>query len=427
MEMLKKKSENVIPKKRQLDDDVIQKKRRLGDVNDLDSREVEKFAKPRTMFCKYPPPKIRTGVRIVRDYPPGCGMVDPVGIKAEKKGLQNKKSVLERLKQKELERRKAFGLRPEGKVKFWDPTCSKEGDMQKPIVKTGVVLDRKPLKSMENVNSKLGNNQLVNARPVEDCKLKSSKTQELVSMAVGGTAVLSDPSCDHKQENTMTVVSQKDQVRREKIKEAMIMFEEFNERLYQENKLRSKEAKVAHWRVPIEAAKLVQKKLKWMDSEKILGPVPGVQVGDTFKYRAQLRMIGLHCQLQNGIDFTMIKGKNVALSIVDAHRYSNESGSSDTLTYCGQGGLTFLGAKGPPEDQKLKRGNLALKNSKDKKTPVRVIRKVHGDGRSNEVFVYDGLYNVIDVSEKKGEEGRMVFKFELKRLPGQQLLHKVRT
>ncbi|PWA48800.1 SRA-YDG, PUA-like domain protein [Artemisia annua] len=343
MEMLKKKSENVILKKRQLDDAVIQKKRRLGDVNDLDSREVEKFAKPRTMFCKYPPPKIRTGVRIVRDYPPGCGMVDPVGIKAEKKGLQNKKSVLERLKQQELERRKAFGLRPEGK------------------------------------------------------------------------------------ENTMTVVSQKYQVRREKIKEAMIMFEEFNERLYQENRLRSKEEKVAHWRVPIEAAKLVQKKLKWMDSEKILGPVHGVQVGDTFKYRAQLRMIGLHCQQQNGIDFTMIKGKNVALSIVDAHRYSNESGSSDALTYCGQGGLTFLGAKGPPEDQKLKRGNLALKNSKDKKTPVRVIRKVHGDGRSNEVFVYDGLYNAIDVSEKKCEEGRMVFKFELKRLPGQQLLHKVRT
>ena len=66
-----------------------------------------------------------------------------------------------------------------------------------------------------------------------------------------------------------------------------------------------------------------------------------------------------------------------------------------------------------------------MKNSKDKKTPVRVIRKVHGDGRSNEVFVYDGLYHVIDISEKKGEEGRMVFKFELKRLPGQQLLHKV--
>ena len=114
-----------------------------------------------------------------------------------------------------------------------------------------------------------------------------------------------------------------------------------------------KEAKVAHWRVPLEAAKLVQKKLKWMDSEKILGPVPGVEVGDTFKYRAQLRMAGLHCQLQSGIDFTMIKGKNLALSIVDAHRYSNESGSSDTLTYCGQGGLTFLGAKVPPEDQKL--------------------------------------------------------------------------
>ena len=141
-----------------MDDAVIQEKRRLGDVNNGNSREAEKFAKPRTMFCKYPPPNIRTGVRIVRDYAPGCGMVEnPVGIKAEK-GLQNKKSVLERLKQKELERRKAFGLRPEGKVKFWDPTCSKEGDMMKGIGKTSVVLDLKPLKCMENVNSKLGKN-----------------------------------------------------------------------------------------------------------------------------------------------------------------------------------------------------------------------------------------------------------------------------
>nr|GEW20724.1 hypothetical protein [Tanacetum cinerariifolium] len=35
-------------------------------------------------------------------------------------------------------------------------------------------------------------------------------------------------------------------------------------------------------------------------------------------------------------------------------------------------------------------------------TPVRVIRKVHGNGRSNEVFVYDGLYSVIDFSQKRG-------------------------
>nr|GEU50596.1 putative SRA-YDG, PUA-like domain protein [Tanacetum cinerariifolium] len=342
MEMLKKKSENVIPKKRQLDDSEIQKRRRLGDVYDRFSREVEKFAKPRTMFCQYPPPKIRTGVRILHDYPSGCGMVEnSVGINAEKKGLKNTKSVLEKLKQKELERWKAFGLRPEGKVKFWDPTCSKEGDMQEAIVKTSVVMDRKPLKSLENADLKHGNSK------------------------------------------------------HEKIKEAMIIFEEFNERLYEENRLRPKEEKVAHWRVPLEAAKLVQKKLKWMDCGNILGSVLGVQIGDTFQYRAQPRMIGLHCQPLSGIDYTMIRGKNLALSIVDAHRYSNEKGSSDMLTYCGQGGLTFLGGKAPPEDQKLER------NSKDEKTPVRVIRKVHGNGRSNEVFVYDGLYSVIDFSQKR--------------------------
>ena len=76
----------------------------------------------------------------------------------------------------------------------------------------------------------------------------------------------------------------------------------------------------------------------------------------------------------------------MAISIDDSHRYSNESGSCELMIYCVQGGLSSLGCKLPLEDQKLSRGNRALKNNLDKKTPVRVIRKVEGDGKNDVVF-----------------------------------------
>ena len=61
---------------------------------------------------------------------------------------------------------------------------------------------------------------------------------------------------------------------------------------------------------------------------------------------------------------------------MDSQRYSNVSGSSDTLIYSGQGGHDLFGSKSPPKDQQLVSGNMAMKNSMDKKSPVRVIRKV---------------------------------------------------
>ncbi|KAL3570200.1 hypothetical protein D5086_027449 [Populus alba] len=64
----------------------------------------------------------------------------------------------------------------------------------------------------------------------------------------------------------------------------------------------------------------------------------------------------------------------------------------------------------------------------DRKTPVRVIYKVKlkssktfslkGTGWSknlNPIFVYDGLYIVEELWEERGEFGKLVFKFKLKR------------
>ena len=70
------------------------------------------------------------------------------------------------------------------------------------------------------------------------------------------------------------------------------------------------------------------------------------------------------------------------------------------MIYCGQGGLSSLGCKLPLDDQKLSRGNRALKNSLDEKTPVCVIQKVEWDEK-NDVFVYYGLYTVNNYTREK--------------------------
>ncbi|XP_076953826.1 histone-lysine N-methyltransferase, H3 lysine-9 specific SUVH7-like [Bidens hawaiensis] len=239
-----------------------------------------------------------------------------------------------------------------------------------------------------------------------------------------------DPTCEvqksevQKSEDKTVIASRNKLTKREKIQQAMAVFDEVYEPFCQENKLKPKNERIQSAIIPTEVAKVVKQKLKWVDPEKIVGPVCGVLIGDKFKYRSQLMMTGLHSQPQSGIDYAKINGENVAISIVDAHRYSNESGSSDTLVYFGQGGVSMFGSnKSAPEDQKLVRGNLAMKNSMDRKTEVRVIKKVQGFGR--DVFVYDGLYVVVRYTEEESAEGKTVFKFHLKRVPGQPSLHKM--
>ncbi|GJZ84019.1 putative histone-lysine N-methyltransferase [Tanacetum coccineum] len=263
---------------------------------------------------------------------------------------------------KELGRNKpSLSSKPPGKVKFWDPSCPEEGDAQMP------------------------------------------KDTAIVAAGLG-----------------------KEHVRREKIKEAMIAFDEVYAKLCHENKSKSKGENIAHWRVPMEAVKIVKQRMKWMDVDKTLGPICGVQVGDRFKFRSQLQMIGLHCQPQSGIDYAKIGGKNLAISIVDSHRYLNKRESCDVFSYSGQGGHRFLGSeKFLPQDQTLERGNLALKNSMNEKTPVRVIRKLQKVGKDNDIFVYDGLYIVKQSTQEKDANGKIVFMFELNRVPGQPQLHKM--
>ncbi|TVU06178.1 hypothetical protein EJB05_49377, partial [Eragrostis curvula] len=184
-------------------------------------------------------------------------------------------------------------------------------------------------------------------------------------------------------------------------------------------------------RIDIEADKAIKTLPDFIKHGPIVGEVPGVQVGDEFLYRVELAMVGLHRPYQGGIDSTKDRnGVLVAISVVASGGYPDERSSSGELVYTGSGGKHA--GRNAGGDQKLERGNLALKNCISRKSPVRVI---HGFKRQNieegshsrakeiTTFTYDGLYHVVDCW-REGHPGSEVFKYKLQRIPGQpELAH----
>nr|XP_043616917.1 histone-lysine N-methyltransferase, H3 lysine-9 specific SUVH5-like [Erigeron canadensis] len=364
-------------------------KRQLAAVDD---RELEDFVESRRTVSKFPPP----GVQVVRDFPPaGCG------IKLERKPLNNldNRNLCENISSndikkkfkgstpiennieykcynpKKLEQTKSNCSRPSGKVKCLELPCLKKGEKNK--------FKFKPKERVKK-KSYFASRPPSKVKPWDPTSLKKS----------------------------ITIVSREEVVQRGKIKELIDLFND----LYDQ---KSFEDKSVHWKTAQhEVARIVKQKLKWIEPEKVLGSVCGVRIGDKFRFRLQLHMIGLHRQLESGIDYTEINGKNLAISIVDSHRYLNESISSDMLIYSGHGGIGSWGCNVPIKDQKLEKGNLALKNSMDEKNPIRVIRKVEVVGKSD-VFLYDGFYYVNRYTEKLNNAGKIEFRFKLFRLPGQ--------
>ncbi|CAN6486791.1 unnamed protein product [Victoria cruziana] len=213
-------------------------------------------------------------------------------------------------------------------------------------------------------------------------------------------------------------------VARKKVREALRLFYAVVRKLTHGEEMKPKgQIHPVKRRVDLDAFKLLKENDKLVNPGKpIIGIVPGVEVGDEFQYRVELLIVGLHRQMQNGIDCSKQEDDTlVATSIVASGGYDDDFDGSDVLIYSGQGG----GDKKHREDQKLERGNLGLKNCIEAKTPVRVIRGFKeakssdaSDGSRPKIYTYDGLYQV----EKYWTElldGYSVFKFQLRRLPGQ--------
>ncbi|XP_006414898.2 histone-lysine N-methyltransferase family member SUVH9 [Eutrema salsugineum] len=171
------------------------------------------------------------------------------------------------------------------------------------------------------------------------------------------------------------------------------------------------------------AASLMKDRLLWMNRDKrIVGSIPGVQVGDIFFFRLELCVVGLHGQTQAGIDYLIgsrsSNGEPIATSVIVSGGYEDDDDQGDVIMYTGHGGQDKLGRQA--EHQKLEGGNLAMERSMYYGIEVRVIRGFkYENSVSSKVYVYDGLFRIVDSWFDVGKSGFGVFKFRLERIEGQ--------
>jgi len=181
------------------------------------------------------------------------------------------------------------------------------------------------------------------------------------------------------------------------------------------------------------------------------GPIPGVDVGTTWRFRFQGSESGVHRPPVAGIHG---REKEGAYSIVLSGGYEDDIDNGDSFYYTGSGGRDLTGNKRTAEqscDQTLTRMNLALalncnaevndkegNEAKDwrKGKPVRVLRKGHGDEKTlnkqpskgkkgkgkhsssygPEIGVrYDGIYKIVKYWPEKGKSGFLVWRYFLQR------------
>ncbi|GMH23885.1 hypothetical protein Nepgr_025728 [Nepenthes gracilis] len=189
------------------------------------------------------------------------------------------------------------------------------------------------------------------------------------------------------------------------------------------------EKKIPHKRPDLKAVTKMMETNCILYPSKRFGSIPGVDVGHQFFSRAEMVAVGFHSHWLNGIDYmgqSYSKGEfsgyrfPLAVAIVLSGQYEDDVDNSEDVVYTGQGGNNLLGDKHQIRDQKMERGNLALKNSMEQCLPVRVVRghdsKISYVGR---VYTYDGLYKVVQYWPEKGVSNYTVYKFRLKRLEGQ--------
>eukprot|EP00271_Cylindrocystis_brebissonii_P005229 TRINITY_DN17187_c0_g1_i1.p1 TRINITY_DN17187_c0_g1~~TRINITY_DN17187_c0_g1_i1.p1 ORF type:complete len:764 (+),score=103.43 TRINITY_DN17187_c0_g1_i1:567-2858(+) len=174
--------------------------------------------------------------------------------------------------------------------------------------------------------------------------------------------------------------------------------------------------------------KMKEENLMLCGTKAVVGRIRGILPGARFFSRCELCVVGLHAHWLHGIDYIpesrSTYGTSVATSVIASGGYADDEDNQEELIYTGSGGNDLLGNKAQYEDQKMEKGNLALKNSIEVKNPVRVIRghRTTKTGTGAKQFTYDGLYQVVSFEEKTGEKGFLVYKFKLRRMDNQPAL-----
>lgn len=222
-----------------------------------------------------------------------------------------------------------------------------------------------------------------------------------------------------KQEPEIRNSDQRDLTPREKVLEVLRHFKQVFKQLSRDKEARrGGDLFEATARIDIKTLDVLEKMGKRVNTEKRIGSIPGIEVGDEFQYKTELRVVGLHFKTMCGIDYMKIGDVKLATSIVASEGYGyNDKFVSDVVVYTGEGGNVISKEK-QTEDQKLVKGNLALANSMRRKSEVRVIRGEERLDRKGKRYVYDGLY-LVNEYWLETLRGKSVYKFKLCRIPGQ--------
>ncbi|KAI8001306.1 Histone-lysine N-methyltransferase, H3 lysine-9 specific SUVH5 [Camellia lanceoleosa] len=148
-----------------------------------------------------------------------------------------------------------------------------------------------------------------------------------------------------------------------KVRETLRLFQAICRKLLQGEEAKPRQQGCPSKRIDLLASQIVRAKGKEANTGKnIIGSVPRVEVGDEFQYRVELALVGIHHLYQAGIDYINQGEMIIATSIVALGGYPDDLDNLDVLIYSGQGG-SAVGRDKQHKDQKLERGNLALKNS----------------------------------------------------------------
>ncbi|GLU08252.1 hypothetical protein SLE2022_251760 [Rubroshorea leprosula] len=173
----------------------------------------------------------------------------------------------------------------------------------------------------------------------------------------------------------------------------------------------------------LRAAAVMRDRGLWLHRDKrIVGSIPGLEVGDLFFFRMELCVLGIHGQPQAGIDYVTAShssnGEPIATSIIVSGGYEDDQDAGDLLIYTGHGGQDKFSRQ--CMHQKLEGGNLALERSMQYGIEIRVIRGIRYENSvSSKLYVYDGLYRILDCWFDVGKSGFGVFKYKLLRMEGQ--------
>ncbi|KAJ2730993.1 hypothetical protein IW152_004871 [Coemansia sp. BCRC 34962] len=167
-----------------------------------------------------------------------------------------------------------------------------------------------------------------------------------------------------------------------------------------------------------------------------IGAIPGVHVGQSWRYRLQVAASGVHRPPVGGIAGSSTKP---AVSIVLAGGYPEDEDRGEEFTYTGSGGYDLSGnkrtAKEQTSDQELTRQNRSLAlacaaevddvNGAEAvdwrlSSAIRVCRsykiaKKHPEYAPPEGVRYDGIYRIARYWRQKGESGHYVWRYLFRR------------